>query len=194
MKTETLDGKRIRKLRDYYAKHRVVPSYAEIAKLMQFASKAAAYKFVQRAEKAGLLQKGPTGRLAPTEDFLGLPLVGSIRAGKLEPFGEYANESIDLGSYFRERNNDSCLVEVKGDSMIDAGIVEGDLAVISRGRTPKEGDLVGAIIGGDATLKVLGRVRGAPALLPRNSSYKPVLLKGEPDFVGVCVGIVRRLG
>ncbi|HNG55719.1 MAG TPA: S24 family peptidase, partial [Nitrospira sp.] len=84
------------------------------------------------------------------------------------------------------------LIPVKGDSMADAGINEGDLAVVERTVEAKDGDFVVAIVDNDYTLKELATERGLKVLKPHNSAYAVIRPKGKLEIFGVLVGIIRR--
>ena len=85
------------------------------------------------------------------------------------------------------------LVRVKGDSMVDAGILEGDLVVVEKQPTAKPGDIVVAIVDGQFTLKRLDVERGQFLLRAENKAYAPIRPEGALEIFGVMVGLVRKM-
>ena len=88
----------------------------------------------------------------------------------------------------------TAIIPIKGDSMIDAGIYDGDLAVIERQSSARAGNFVVAQVDGEFTLKELIKTEGAFALKPHNARYPLIHPKGKLQIFGVLVGIVRRYG
>ena len=88
----------------------------------------------------------------------------------------------------------TAIIPIKGDSMIDAGIYDGDLAVIERQSSARAGKFVVAQVDGEFTLKELIKTEGAFALKPHNARYPLIHPKGKLQIFGVLVGIVRRYG
>jgi repressor LexA len=84
------------------------------------------------------------------------------------------------------------MITVKGESMIDAGINDGDVAVVERDLTAKVGDFVVAIVDNEFTLKELGSERGQFVLKPHNNAFQVIRPKGQLEIYGVLVGIIRR--
>lgn len=99
---------------------------------------------------------------------------------------------MDIGAYLIDHPNSTFLVRVKGDSMKDAGIVGGDIAVVDRSREAKNGDIVIASLEGDATIKYLDLTGVSPRLLPANAEYSPIALEADSQILGVVVGSVRK--
>lgn len=99
---------------------------------------------------------------------------------------------MDIGAYLIDHPNSTFLVRVKGDSMKDAGIVGGDIAVVDRSREAKNGDIVIASLEGDATIKYLDLTGASPRLLPANAEYSPIALGADSQILGVVVGSVRK--
>ena len=121
-------------LQDYYARHRALPSYASIGQLLGLRSKSSVAALVARMKLAGYLESTPDRRLAPTKRFFARPLAtGTVRAGLPDAVDDDAQaDTVTLDDYLIERPSQTVLVRVKGDSMIDAGIFEGDLVVVEK--------------------------------------------------------------
>lgn len=188
------DDAHLGRLRDYYAQHGSLPSYAGLGAVVGFRAKNAAFKLAGRLQEAGYLRSAPGGKLAPTQRFFGLPLVApTVRAGVPEAIeAQEAAEQVTLDGYLIDVPSRTVLIRVKGDSMRDAGILEGDLAAVERSETAQAGELVVAIVDGEFTLKELAFEGGQPVLLPRNPAHKPIRPEGTLQIFGVVRGIVRR--
>jgi SOS regulatory protein LexA len=189
------DAQHLAVLRDRYAKDGVMPSYAGICEMLGFGSKAASFKLAQRLTKQGFLRKGPCGRLVPTSRFLGIPLaVDPVRAGQPQAAANAMEaELVTLDAYLVDSPSSTLLIRVRGDSMIEAGILDGDLAVVDRDRSACTGDVVVAEIDGEFTVKEL-RYRGAePVLQPRHPTMDAIRPQRPWQVFGVVCGIVRRL-
>ena len=107
-----------------------------------------------------------------------IPLVGAIQAGFPSPAADYLESRIDLTAHLTPRPAATFLLRVAGDSMIGAGIHDGDLLVVDRSIGPEPGHVVVAVIDGELTLKRLGRRAGRLVLLAENNAY-PVIEVGE---------------
>lgn len=127
---------------------------------------------------------------------LALPLFStSVRAGFPSPADDDIDKRIDLNDYLINQADTTFFVRIVGDSMIDAGIFEGDIAVVDRGRLASLGDTVLAIIDGEFTIKILHKSeKGKPVLLPANPVFSPIEIKEGMNFEiwGVVTGTVRK--
>lgn len=179
-------------LQDYYAEHGVFPPYSTLGELLGMRSKASVAAFVKRMHAADYLESTPERRLKPGRNFFLRPQRGTVRAGMPQSAEEDYREPIDLDRYLIETPSRALLIEVKGDSMIDAGILPGDLAVVERDVAARPNDLVVARVDGEFTLKRLVRDDQGICLMPANPRYPPIRPEGDLDIVGVVRGIVRR--
>ncbi|MBG6082438.1 LexA family protein [Rubrivivax gelatinosus] len=189
------DASHLSRLRDHYAKHGVLPSYARMSEVLGFRAKNAAVKLAERLSLAGYLRSAPGGKLVPTARFFELPLIDTpVRAGLPEAIeGQAAAEFVTIESYLIESPSSTVLVPVRGDSMKDAGIFSGDIAIVDRALAPSSGAFVVALVDGEFTVKEL-RYQGAiPILAPHNAEYQPIRPSGELEVFGVVRGIVRKL-
>lgn len=189
------DASHLSRLRDHYAKHGVLPSYAGMGEVLGFRAKNAAVKLARRLSLAGYLQPAPGGRLVPTARFFELPLFDTpVRAGLPQTIeGQAAAELVTIESYLIESPSSTVLVRVRGDSMKDAGICDGDLAIVDRALPPSNGAFVIALVDGDFTLKELRHQYQRPVLIPHNADFQPIRPLGELEVFGVVRGIVRKL-
>ncbi len=193
MPTPNRDIEHLAKLRDYYAETRRIPTQQRIADLIGF-SKAAARKLLERLEAEGLVARTPDDDAwMPAKRFFERPLASNaVRAGAPDMVEGDAGESFLIDDYLVRQPSRTVMVPVKGDSMSDAGIHDGDIAVIERGRPAAKGDFVIAIVDNEFTLKELGMERGRFILKPHNPAYPVIRPKGDLEIFGVMVGLVRR--
>jgi len=181
-------------LQDYYARHRALPSYASIGALLGLKSKSSVAALVARMKLAGFLESTPDRRLAPTKRFFARPVASSfVRAGLPDPIADDEADAVTLDDYLIERPSQTVLVRVKGDSMIDAGIFEGDLVVVEKRAAAGKGDIVVAIVDNQFTLKRLDMEGGRFVLKPENKAYPVIRPEGALEIFGVMVGLVRKL-
>src|ERR1700677_4674040 len=129
----------------FYKKHQRMPGYAEIMRLTGYRSKNAVFKLIKKLVDDGVVAKDPRGRLSPIQIETGIPLLGHIRAGFASPSEEELIDTITIGDYLIRDQEASYLLEVVGDSMIDAGIREGDMVIFERTHDYKPGDIVIAL-------------------------------------------------
>lgn len=180
------------KLRDYYRKHQLIPSYAGLGDMLGL-SKQGAVKLAARLTLRGFLKKGPGGRLVPGGMFFERPLVGTAPAGFASPAMELMGDAITIDEYLVEHPSSTVLVEVKGDSMINAGIHDGDMLVVERCSSANRGKIVVAIVDGDFTIKYLQQDRHGYYLEPANDQFSIIRPEGSLEIYGEVVGQFRRL-
>lgn len=186
------DGQYLAKLQDYYAKHRVLPSYASIGALVGLNSKASVAEMVMRLKASGFLESSPDRRLKPGKRFFDRPLAESVHAGQPSPAAESAPETLSIDECLVAHPSRSVLITVKGDSMIDAGIHPGDVVVVEKRVAANVGDIVVAIIDNEFTLKRLDKEKGRVVLRPENKAYPVIHPKDGAAIFGVVVGLFRR--
>lgn len=186
------DGQYLAKLRDYYARHRVLPSYSSIGALVGLSSKASVAGMVLRLKAEGFLESSPDRRLKPGPRFFEQPFAESVRAGLPMPAAEAVPDTMAINEYLVANPSKTVFVKVKGDSMIDAGIHEDDVAVVEKRPSANIGDIVVAIIDNEFTLKRYGREQRRVVLRPENKSYPVIRPKGNAEIFGVVVGIFRK--
>ncbi|GIK86563.1 MAG: LexA family transcriptional regulator [Burkholderiales bacterium] len=181
-------------LQDYYARHRALPSYASIGQLLGLRSKSSVAALVARLKLAGLLESTPDKRLAPTKRFFARPLAAQpVRAGLPEAADDADAEALTIDDYLIERPSETVLIRVKGDSMVEAGILDGDLVVVEKRHDARRGEIVVAIVDNQFTLKRLDVERGEFVLRAENKAYAPIRPQGALEIFGVMVGLVRKL-
>lgn len=188
------DAAYLAQLQDYYARHRVFPPYSGIGELLGLKSKSSVAALVARLRLEGYLEAMPDRRLKPGPRFFERVLAESVRAGFPQAADDSARDSLTIDEYLIEHPSRTVLVRVKGDSMVDAGIHPGDIAVVERTHSARPGDLVVAIVDDEFTLKRLARDKEGFLLMPANPAYPPIRPKGSLELFGVVVGIIRKYG
>lgn len=183
-------------LRDYYAEHGVMPSYSTLSDIAGIRAKSWTHTLVGMLREEGILDVTPDKRLKPGLKFFERELADSVRAGLPEQATDAPTQTITIDSYLIPHPSKTSLVRVKGDSMIDAGILEGDLAVVEWRNDARIGEIVVALVDGELTLKYLAKDKQGFHLLPANAAnpaYGPIRAHGALEISGVMVGLVRRL-
>ncbi len=186
------DNQYLLKLQDYYAKHRVMPSYSTLGELVGLSSKASVAELVLRLKAERLVESTPDRRLKPGKRFFERTLAESVHAGMPHPAFDSRPDTVSIDDYLVYHPSKTTLITVKGDSMIDAGIHDGDIVVVEKRATANVNDLVVAIVEGDFTLKRLGREKGRMVLIPENKAYPVIRPKEDLEIFGVVVGQFRR--
>jgi DNA polymerase V len=117
-----------------------------------------------------------------------------ISAGFPSPAADYAEEGLDLNSYLVQNRPATFMFTVKGDSMMGAGICDGDKVVVDKALKPKHKDIVVAVVNDEYTIKRLYQLRGKTELQPENTNYQPITFDegSELQIWGVVVGVVRK--
>jgi repressor LexA len=192
----------------YVDSHGYPPTVREIGEQVGLASPSTVHAHLANLERAGLIKRDPTkpraleltGRAAREPEAAAnvhaLPLVGQIAAGG--PL--LAEQNIDAYISVPEplsKGGDEFLLRVRGDSMKDAGILEGDLIVVRRQQDARDGEIVVAIAGDDesadeATVKRFFREKGRVRLQPENDDYEPIYA-AHVQVLGKVVGVFRTL-
>jgi len=186
------DGQYLARLRDYYAKHRVLPSYARIGTLVGLNSKASVAGMVLRLKGEGFLESSPDRRLKPGRRFFERSMDESVQAGLPSPASDAGSDMLTIDEHLIANPSRTVLVKVKGDSMIDARIQAGDVVVVEKRRSAQVGEIVVAILDNEFTLKRFGREKGRAVLRPENKAYPVIRPTGEAEIFGVVVGMFRK--
>ncbi|MFH1012649.1 MAG: S24 family peptidase [Candidatus Peregrinibacteria bacterium] len=190
---DTLKEK-VNRIRRFYKQNKIMPTYDEICEIFGFKSKNAAFKLVGKMIDEGFIEKMDKGRLKPGPNFLGLPLFNSVQAGLPTAEEETLIDHVDLNDYLIKKPERTVLINVRGDSMVDAGIQEGDKVIVEVGSPTQLGDVVVAVVDNDYTVKYLDKSpNGHPILQPGNSNYQPIIPQGELKIFGKVIGVVRKM-
>jgi len=183
-------------LRDLIQNRGYGPTVREIAKKFKISSPNGVMCHLKALEKKGLISREQNRSraiqlLAEPLGDQGLPLAGRVAAGVMHEAIEQTDERISFGDMFSKKNQ--FVLEVKGDSMIDAQIADGDYVVIKKQRTAQKGQMVVAQTeDGEATLKYWYPEKNRIRLQPANESMKPIYSKNV-RVIGLVVGVVRKV-
>ena len=187
------DPEHLARLQDYYAQNRRIPSMKRIAELMGFASKAASSGLMNRLADAGFVERAPDDDAwIPANAFFARPVIDSVRAGLPQAANDPRQESIGIDNYLIAKPSRTVLLVVKGDSMIEAGLFEGDHIVVDRGAAARNNDIVVAIVDNEFTVKYLAQDKLGFYLKPGNPAYPMIRPQGQLEIYGVVVGSFRK--
>jgi SOS regulatory protein LexA len=190
----TLDlGEKIARLRLFLRRERRLPTYREMLKLFDYGSTNAVFGLVGKLVDLGYLQRDGEGKLAPTSRLAGsLRLLGLVQAGFPSPAEEELVDVLSLDEYLIRRPEATFMLTVSGDSMIEAGIQPGDLVLVEKGGTPKNGQIVVAQVDGEWTLKYYMKDKAGVRLDPANRNYRFIRPRQSLVIGGIVRGVVRK--
>jgi repressor LexA len=187
-------------IREFQRKRGYSPSLSDLAVAFGVRSKNAIAKVVNALVREKHLEKDPKGRIKILENeeastgvaAFSLPLFGPIPAGFAAAAEEQAEELLTIEDYLVRDRNATFLLRVKGESMLGAGINDGDLVVVERGKEPRVNDIVVGVLDGAYTLKRLRRDKGKFYLQAENPDYPDLYAMDELQVAGVVRGVIRK--
>ena len=180
------------KIISFYQKNRRMPGYKEIMALVGFKSKNAVYKLINKLVDDEVVDKDSSGRLTPVKVFGDIPLLGLVEAGIPTSVDPNTSESLNIDEYLVGNKESTYLLEVRGDSMIDERIKEGDLVVVERRGNPKDGDIVIAEVDGGWTMKYFKKKGNLIYLKPANKNYSPIYPQYDLKVAAIVKGVIRK--
>lgn len=180
------------KIISFYKKHKRMPVYTEIMTLVGFKSKNAVAKLVDKLVAEGVLDKDSSGHLIPNKLIGEVPLLGLVEAGFPTVAEESLLDTMNIDEYLIKDKDCTYLLEVKGDSMIEAGIHEGDMVVAERRNNAKDGDIVIAIVDGGWTMKYYRNRKGKVYLQPANKDFKDIYPETQLEIAAIVKGVIRK--
>lgn len=183
---------RKQKLLSYLRTHKELPTYEEMLRLFNLKSKGSLHKYVQKFIEEGIMSRNHSGRLIATSKLYGLRLLGSVQAGFPSPAEEELVDTLSLDEWLIDNPESSYILTVSGDSMIDAGIVEGDMVIVDRIKKPKTGNIVVAQVDGDWTMKYFIERGGRVFLRAANKRYPDIHPQEELKIGGVVSSVIRK--
>ena len=184
------------KIESFYKRENRMPTYSEMLKLFGFKSKNAVFKIVGKMVEAGLVAKDHLGRLVPTDSFAELshsvPMLGLVTAGLPASVDEELADTVSLDEMLVGKKEFTYMLEVDGDSMIDAHIEKGDMVLVERCNTARDRQIVIAEVDGEYTMKYF-RKQGSKAWLePANENYKPIYPEHSLNVIAVLKAVIRK--
>jgi repressor LexA len=179
------------------------PSIREICKAVDLSSTSSVHAHLNTLEEKGYIKKGTNKRRAlelidvddicsdmPKKEIINLPIIGTVTAGSPILAVENIDDTLPISIDF-VGNKESYVLKIKGESMIEAGILNGDYVIVNSQHNAKNGDIVVALIDDEATVKTFYKEKDHIRLQPQNSSMDPILIK-EPYILGVVKAVVRK--
>jgi len=179
------------KIESFYGDNKRMPTYSEMMKLFGFKSKNAVFRIVEKLMEAGLVAKDHLGRLIPSETFGEIQKLGLVKAG-IPSEVEEITDTINLDDFLISNKSLTYMLEVDGDSMIDAHIEKGDMVLVEKTNNAKDGDIVIAEVDGEFTMKYF-RCLGAKVWLePANKNFKPIYPTQSLNVIAKLKAVIRK--
>ncbi|MCX7903985.1 MAG: transcriptional repressor LexA [Caloramator sp.] len=174
------------------------PSVREICEAVGLRSTSTVHGHLERLEKKGFIRRNPSKPRAielvnnvTLKEVINIPIVGDVAAGQPILAIENIEDSFPLPSDFIKISNDAFILKVKGDSMIEKGIYDGDYLIVEQQSTANNGDIVVALVDDSATVKTFYKENDFIRLQPENSSMEPIIVK-DCKILGKVKGLIRK--
>ncbi|MCR3761274.1 transcriptional repressor LexA [Clostridium felsineum] len=175
------------------------PSVREICAKVGLSSTSTVHGHLSRLEKKGLIRRDPTKPRAielikdpiSKREMIDIPIVGKVQAGQPILAVENIEDYLTIPLNFVKNTNELFILKISGNSMIEAGIYEDDLAIIEKTNYAQNGDIVVALIENDATIKRFFKEKNQIRLQPENHTMEPIIVD-NCEVIGKLVGIYRR--
>lgn len=180
------------KLLSFYQRENRMPTYTEMMSLFGFKSKNAVARLVDKFIEAGLVAKDHLGRLVPESSFSDIPLLGSVKAGLPADVAEQSYDTVNLDNYLVNKKGNTFMLEVDGESMIEAHIADGDMVLVERTDKARDGDIVVADVDGEFTMKYFKKKGDKVWLEPANRDFKPIYPEQYLHINGVVKAVIRK--
>jgi repressor LexA len=184
------------KLEIFYEQNKRMPTYSEMLKLFNFKSKNAVFKVVEKLMEAGMVAKDHLGRLSPTKIFAemttSVPMCGLVTAGLPATVEEELADTVNLDDLLIKNKPLTYMLEVDGDSMIDAHIEKGDMVLVERAMVAKDGEIVIAEVDGEFTMKYFRKSGAKIWLEPANKNYKTIYPEHSLNINAVLKAVIRK--
>lgn len=180
------------KLESFYSENKRMPSYSEMLVLFGFKSKNAVFKVVEKLLGAGIVGKDPLGRLIPADSFGEVPMLGFVTAGFPASVEEELADTVKLDDFLIKNRPFTYMLEVDGDSMIDAHIAKGDMVLVEKTNHAKDGDIIIAEVDGEFTMKYFRKKGNKVWLEPANKNYKPIYPVHSLNINAVLKAVIRK--
>jgi repressor LexA len=180
------------KLESFYGKNNRMPTYSEMMEIFGFKSKNAVFKVVKKLIDGGLVSKDHLGRLIRSKDFGEIPMLGFVTAGFPASVEEELDSTINLDNFLIKNKPLTYMLEVDGDSMIDAHIEKGDMVLVEKTNQARDMQIVIAEIDSEFTMKYLRKEGSKVWLEPANKNYKPLYPIQSLNVIAVVKAVVRK--
>jgi len=180
------------KLQSFYSREKRMPTYTEMMRLFGFKSKNAVARLVDKFIDAGLVAKDHLGRLVPDTSFDSIPLLGSVKAGFPSDVSEEQRETVNLDEYLFTKKDNTYMLKVDGDSMIDAHIADGDMVLVEKTNKANDGDIVIADVDGEFTMKYFRKDGEKVWLEPANKNFKNIYPITYMNITAKVKAVIRK--
>lgn len=188
------------KLESFYSQNKRMPTYREMMKLFGFKSKNAVFRIVEKMVEAGIVAKDHLGRLMPIHSFGEIQMAGLVTAGLPANVEEELFDTINLEDMLIGKKELTFMLEVDGDSMIDAHIEKGDMVLVEKTNVAKDGEIVIAEVDGEFTMKyyrrstvlTAGKKQEKVWLEPANKNYKPIYPEQSLNVIAKLKAVIRK--
>ena len=180
------------KLLSFYNKEKRMPTYTEMMRLFGFKSKNAVSRLVDKFIDAGLVAKDHLGRLIPDQSFDSIPMLGLVKAGFPSDVAEESRDTVNLDEYLVTKKDNTYMLEVDGNSMIDAHIADGDMVLVEKTDKAKAGDIVIADVDGEFTMKYFRKDGDKVWLEPANKDFKNIYPVTYMTITAVVKAVIRK--
>lgn len=180
------------KLIAFYDRSSRMPTYTEMMTLFGFKSKNAVSRLVDKLMDAGLVDKDNLGRLIPTNSFSEVPILGLVKAGFPSPSEDVMETTINLNNFLIQKKDSTYILEVDGDSMIDAHIADGDMVIAERTDHARDGQIVIAEVDGEYTMKYFRKEGNTVWLEPANKDFQPIYPENDLQVRAIIKGVIRK--
>ncbi|MBX4195855.1 LexA family transcriptional regulator [Candidatus Parcubacteria bacterium] len=181
----------VAKIADFYRGHKRMPSFSELEGILGYRSKGAVSYFIQKLIDKGYVGKDKTGRLIP-KNLGEVKVLGLIEAGFPTSASEELIDTMSLDEFLIDKKEATYMLKVKGESMIGAGIMPGDMVLVERGAEPRVGDIVIAEVDGEYTMKYFRKKGNKHYLEASNSRYKDIYPVEELKIPAVVRAVIRK--
>lgn len=178
-------------IRKFYRIHKRLPTYREMQSLLGYASKGGVLYFVDKLIADGFLAREKR-KIVPGPVFNNIKLLGTVEAGFPTNADEDVNNTLSLDELLIDHKEATYMLSVKGDSMKDAGILDGDMVLIERKENAKVGTIVVAEVDGEYTLKYLRKENNLFYLEPANKAFKNIYPEESLRVQGVVIAVIRK--
>lgn len=180
------------KIESFYSENKRMPTYSEMMKLFSFKSKNAVFKIVEKLVGAGIVAKDHLGRLVPSETFGEIQMAGLVTAGLPASVEEELTDTVNLDDLLIKNKSLTYMLEVDGDSMIDAHIEKGDMVIVEKTSNARDGQIVIAEVDGEFTMKYLREKGNKKWLEPANKNYKPIYPEHSLNVIATLKAVIRK--
>ncbi len=175
------------------------PSVREICSALGFKSTSSAHQYIWRLAEKGYISKKDLKtraiKIVGTESTIALPVVGKVAAGEPILAQENIEDYFSIGESFFTKdslNHDNFILKVQGESMVNAGICDGDYIIVSRQDVARNGQIVVAMIDGEATVKTFYKEKNYIRLQPENDDMEPIIANNV-QIIGKVIGLFRKI-